>query len=99
MMPWLFLNTRPTSLPGLRPNQADEVSPRFWVTCEKRENTVVWKPEAERRLAELWMEARDPERLSEAANLIDRELSVNPASIAEQRVGSIRVVFVPPLGV
>lgn len=61
--------------------------------------TVVWKPEAERRLAELWMEADDPEQLSDAANLIERELRVNPGAVGEQRIGSIRVVFVAPLGV
>jgi hypothetical protein len=60
--------------------------------------TVVWKPEAERRLAELWMEADEPERLAEAANLIEKELATAPTSVGEQRVGSIRVVVVPPLG-
>ena len=60
--------------------------------------TVVWKPEAERRLAELWMEADDPESLADAANLIERELAVAPATVGEQRIGSIRVVIVPPLG-
>jgi len=61
--------------------------------------TVVWKPEAERRLTELWLATNDQERLSDAANLIERELAVNPDSVGEQRIGSIRVVFVPPLGV
>ncbi|HEY2414407.1 MAG TPA: hypothetical protein VGI40_19335 [Pirellulaceae bacterium] len=61
--------------------------------------TVVWKPEAERRLTELWMAASDPEGLADAANLIERELAVNPAAVGEQRIGSIRIVFVPPLGV
>jgi len=60
--------------------------------------TVVWKPEAERRLAELWMEADDPEQLANAANLIEKELAINPEAVGEQRVGSIRVVVVPPLG-
>ena len=60
--------------------------------------TVVWKPEAERRLTELWMEASDPAALADAANLIERELSVNPGAVGEQRIGPIRVVIVPPLG-
>jgi len=59
--------------------------------------TVVWKPEAERRLAELWMEADDPQRLADAANLIERELAIAPDHVGEQRVGPIRVVVVPPL--
>lgn len=61
--------------------------------------TVVWKPEAERRLAELWMAAADPQRLADASNLIDRELAVAPAAVGEQRIGSIRVVVVPPIGI
>ena len=60
--------------------------------------TVVWKPEAERRLAEFWMQADDPERFADAANLIERELAVNLDSVGEQRIGSIRVVIVPPVG-
>jgi hypothetical protein len=60
--------------------------------------TVVWKPEAERRLAELWMAAEEPERLADAANLIERELALAPSAVGEQRIGSIRVVIVPPLG-
>lgn len=60
--------------------------------------TVVWKPEAERRLAELWIEATDPEQLAQAANLIERELAIAPATVGEQRIGSIRVVVVPPIG-
>ena len=61
--------------------------------------TVIWKPEAERRLAELWMEADEPERLANASNLIERELATNPSAVGEQRIGSIRVVIVPPLGI
>jgi hypothetical protein len=58
--------------------------------------TVVWKPEAERRLTELWLEAVDPEGLANAANLIERELALVPASVGEQREGGERVVMVPP---
>jgi hypothetical protein len=61
--------------------------------------TVVWKPEAERRLAELWMEADDPERFADAANLIERELRIAPSNVGEQRIGSIRAVIVPPIGI
>ena len=60
---------------------------------------VVWKPEAQRRLAELWMQAADQERFANSANLIDRELAIAPDSVGEQRIGSIRVVVVPPLGI
>lgn len=60
--------------------------------------TVVWKPEAERRLAELWMNAKDPEHFAEVANLVERELSISPSNVGEQRIGSIRVVIVPPIG-
>jgi hypothetical protein len=61
--------------------------------------TVVWKPEAERRLAELWMQASDREQFVNAANLIDRELAIAPDAVGEQRIGSIRVVVVPPVGI
>jgi hypothetical protein len=61
--------------------------------------TVVWKPEAERRLVELWMQASDREQFANAANLIDRELAIAPDAVGEQRIGSIRVVVVPPVGI
>ena len=48
--------------------------------------TVVWKPEAERRLTELWMATDDPQGLADAANLIERELAIAPENVGEQRV-------------
>lgn len=36
--------------------------------------TVTWKPEAERRLAELWLAASDRQLLADAANNIERTL-------------------------
>ena len=60
--------------------------------------TVVWKPEAARRLAELWLKAENQQALADAANLIERELGAAPNSVGEQRIGSIRVVVVPPVG-
>ena len=48
--------------------------------------TVVWKPEAERRLAELWMKADNPQKLADAANLIERELGVAPDSVGDNEL-------------
>jgi len=61
--------------------------------------TVVWKPEAERRLAELWMESADQEKLADAANLLERELAVVPESLGEERDEDTRIVIAPPLGI
>jgi len=46
----------------------------------------------------LWIKAKDPERVAEAANLVVLELSMSPSNVGEQRIGSIRVVIVPPIG-
>ena len=61
--------------------------------------TVVWKPEAERRLTELWMESEDQQKLADAANLLERELALVPESLGEEREEGTRVVIVPPLGI
>jgi hypothetical protein len=45
------------------------------------------------------MQAADQERFANSANLIDRELAIAPNSVGEQRIGSIRVVVVPPVGI
>ena len=60
--------------------------------------TVVWKPEAERRLTELWMESEDQQTLADAADLLERELAVVPESLGEERDEGTRVVIMPPVG-
>jgi len=61
--------------------------------------TVIWKPEAEAELAELWLEAADRSAVTSAANRIDGLLGRNPDSQGESRTGSIRLMFVAPVGV
>ena len=61
--------------------------------------TVVWKPEAERRLTELWMEAENQQQVADASNLLERELALVPESLGEEREEGTRVVIVPPLGI
>ena len=61
--------------------------------------TVVWKPAAERDLAQLWLEAENRHAVTAAARRIDRVLQTNPAEQGESRSGAMRVMFVDPLGV
>jgi plasmid stabilization system protein ParE len=61
--------------------------------------TVVWKPAAEKELAQLWTDADDRSAVTAAANEIDRLLKSNPRDQGESRSGSVRVVFLDPLGV
>ena len=61
--------------------------------------TVVWKPEAERRLTELWMEANDRSAVTSAADRIDRELRQGAHLKGEGREGDTRVLLIHPMGV
>jgi mRNA-degrading endonuclease RelE of RelBE toxin-antitoxin system len=61
--------------------------------------TVTWKPEAERRLATLWMNASDRSAVTKAANEIDRRLRFGPEREGESRDQGRRVVLESPLGV
>ena len=45
--------------------------------------TVVWTPDAEAELANIWMNAGDPAAVSAAADTIDAELANNPLGIGE----------------
>jgi mRNA-degrading endonuclease RelE of RelBE toxin-antitoxin system len=61
--------------------------------------TVTWKPEAERRLAELWLNATDRTAITRAANEIDRRLQTNPDQEGESRSDGRRLLLVKPLAV
>ena len=61
--------------------------------------TVIWKPEAERRLASIWLGAVDRDAITLAANQIDQQLRNNPDSQGESRLDGRRILLVPPLGV
>lgn len=60
--------------------------------------TVVWKPDADRTLAQLWVDAPDRNAVSAAARLIDKTLREGPAasgSSSEEQP----ILVAPPLGV
>ena len=61
--------------------------------------TVVWGPDAEKRLANLWLSATDQQAVADAADAIDAALSRNPLSAGESRVGATRILIESPLGV
>ncbi|MHC4176588.1 MAG: type II toxin-antitoxin system RelE/ParE family toxin [Planctomycetota bacterium] len=61
--------------------------------------TVVWKPAAEEELAQLWTDADDRNAVTAAADEIDRLLRSSPHKQGESRRGSVRVVFIDPIGV
>lgn len=59
--------------------------------------TVIWKPLAERQLAELWNEGNDRNAISSAANELDRLLQRMPDQIGESRESNRRIVHIEPL--
>lgn len=61
--------------------------------------TVVWKPEAERRLANLWLAATDRNAVPVAANTIDKTLLIDPQTRGESRTRGRRILLEAPLGV
>lgn len=61
--------------------------------------TVVWKPGAERALAELWMEATDRKAVTDAADAIDALLHVGPLDVGESRGQGGRILVVRPVAV
>jgi plasmid stabilization system protein ParE len=60
--------------------------------------TVLWSPEAENRLAELWNSASDRKAVTDAANAMDRLLATNPHQLGGARPDGTCVSFMPPLG-
>jgi hypothetical protein len=61
--------------------------------------TVLWGPDAERRLTELWLAATDQQAVANAADAIDAALARNPVTAGESRVGATRILHEAPLGV
>lgn len=59
--------------------------------------TVMWRPSAERCLAEIWTNAEDRQAITEAANDIDALLRTDPMGVGESRVVNIRILTVSPL--
>ena len=61
--------------------------------------TVVWKPQAERTLAELWLESAQRDELTRAAEEIESLVQKRPEFVGESRELGRRWLFVEPLGV
>lgn len=61
--------------------------------------TVVWDPDAENELADLWVHAPDQQAIADAANRIDALLRVDPHLQGVPLAGTRRVLSVPPLGI
>jgi plasmid stabilization system protein ParE len=59
--------------------------------------TVLWRPTAERQLADIWLNAADRAAVTASANWIDQQLRHDPANEGESRDGKTRIFFVPPL--
>lgn len=61
--------------------------------------TVVWRPTAERKLAEIWSSAPDRQAVAEAANAVDALLRSTPLEVGESRAEETRILVVRPLAV
>ena len=61
--------------------------------------TVIWKPSARQRLADVWIVADDRRAVASAADAIDRVLRDDPLEQGESRGGSARILIVLPLAV
>jgi hypothetical protein len=58
---------------------------------------VIWEPNAERRLTEIWLADRSRNRITEATDEIDAMLAFDPLAAGESRSGVDRIVFAAPL--
>jgi plasmid stabilization system protein ParE len=61
--------------------------------------TVVWSPEAERELTDIWSSASDHQGIANAANLLDRDLAHAPTNLGESRPSGLRIAHFLPLGI
>jgi hypothetical protein len=59
--------------------------------------TVVWVQSAQDELAELWLNSKDRGKLADAADVIDRELSVDAPIKGHELAEGLRSLFAPPL--
>lgn len=61
--------------------------------------TVIYRPPAQDELAEIWLNAPDPQGVAEAADEIDRILTGTPIEAGESRDGNTRIIIKSPLTV
>jgi hypothetical protein len=60
--------------------------------------TVVYDPDEQNRLIDLWMQAQDQDAFSAAVNQIDRLLGTVPEQCGRP-VGLLRILEVPPVAI
>ena len=61
--------------------------------------TVIYQPNAADELAAIWLAAANRQTVTDAANLIDRQLGQDPLNAGESRGGISRVVCEAPLAI
>ena len=61
--------------------------------------TVVWKSAAQDELADIWNSAQNRQSVTDAANQVDQLLKTAPHEQGEARSGTLRILFVEPIGV
>jgi hypothetical protein len=47
--------------------------------------TVIWKPAAEQKLADIWLQSTDRQAVTDAADRIDRLLKYSPGTVGKVR--------------
>ncbi len=60
--------------------------------------TVVWKPAAERELADIWSLSAHRQKVTDAVEELEGLLKSSPLQLGESRDGITRVAFVVPIG-
>jgi plasmid stabilization system protein ParE len=61
--------------------------------------TVIWLPDAEQELADLWLNSADRAAVTQSSHIIDSLLKQDPETVGESRDGNRRILLVAPLGV
>lgn len=61
--------------------------------------TVIYRPPAQDELANIWLDAPDPQAVANAADGIDRILASKPLEVGESRGGRKRIIIEWPLTV
>jgi hypothetical protein len=61
--------------------------------------TVVWRPEAEKELAGLWVDAGDRNAVARAANSLDAALRKDPFDVGDEIDEPSYIAFLDPLAI
>ena len=61
--------------------------------------TVIWTPNAEGMLAELWLNSAHRQAVTAASHAIDQQLRIDPDQQGESRDQGRRILLETPLGV